>query len=100
MKGKCWFALELGTCPPFAGASRSAPSSPKPQNSLKKVSGNQGPLRVRKKFRRRYFVGNENSAQSFSDRSSLETPEGRGRPRRRVMDVRTDMLGFAGLRGP
>ena len=37
-------------------------------------------------------VGNENSARCFSDRSFFEPPWGHGRPRLRVMDVRTEML--------
>ena len=45
-------------------------------------------------------IGNENSARSFSDRSFFEPPWGRGRPRLRVMDVRTEMLVFPGFRGP
>ena len=44
-------------------------------------------------------VGNENSARSFSDRSFFEPPWGHGRPRLRVMDVRTEMLVFPGFRG-
>ena len=44
-------------------------------------------------------IGNENSARSFSDRSFFETPSGHGRPRLRVMDVRTKMLVFPGFRG-
>ena len=47
-----------------------------------------------------FFIGNENSARSFSDRSSFEPPWGHGRPRLRVMDVRTEMLVFPGFRGP
>ena len=39
-------------------------------------------------------VGNENSARSFSDRSSFQPPWGHGRPRLRVVDVRTEMLVF------
>ena len=39
-------------------------------------------------------VGNENSARSFSDRSFFEPPWDHGRPRLRVMDVRTEMLVF------
>ena len=46
------------------------------------------------------LIGNENSARSFSDRSFLSPPSGHGRPRLRVMDVRTDMLVFPGFRGP
>ena len=45
-------------------------------------------------------LGNENSARSFSDRSFLSPPSGHGRPRLRVMDVRTDMLVFPGFREP
>ena len=45
-------------------------------------------------------IGNENSARSFSGRSFLSPPSGRGRPRLRVMDVRTDMLVFPGFPGP
>ena len=45
-------------------------------------------------------IGNENSARSFSDRSFLKPPWGHGRPRLRVMDVRTEMLIFPGFRGP
>ena len=33
-------------------------------------------------------------SRSFSDRSFLSPPSGRGRPRLRVMDVRTKMLVF------
>ena len=43
-------------------------------------------------------VGNENSARSFPDRSFFE-PRGHGRPRLRVMDVRTETLVFPGFRG-
>ena len=46
------------------------------------------------------FLGNENSARSFSDRSFFSPPSGHGRPRLRVMDVRTEMLVFPGFRGP
>ena len=45
------------------------------------------------------FLGNENSARSFSDRSFFEPPWGHGRPRLRVMDVRTEILVFPGFRG-
>ena len=44
-------------------------------------------------------IGNENSARSFSDRSFSEPPWGHGRPRLRVMDVRTEMHVFPGFRG-
>ena len=44
-------------------------------------------------------IGNENSAQSFPDRSFFEPRWGHGRPRLRVMDVRAEMLGFPGFRG-
>ena len=37
-------------------------------------------------------IGNENSAQSFSDPKFLEIPYSRGRLRLRVMDVRAEML--------
>ena len=46
------------------------------------------------------FLGNENSARGFSDRSFFEPPRGHGRPRLRVMDVRTKVLGFPGFQGP
>ena len=46
------------------------------------------------------LLGDENSARSFSDRSFLSPPSGRGRPRLRVMDVRTEMLVFPGFPGP
>ena len=45
------------------------------------------------------FIGNENSARSFSDRSFFEHPSGHGCPRLWVMDVRTEMLVFPGFRG-
>ena len=45
------------------------------------------------------LLRNENSARSFSDRSFFEPPRGHGRPRLRVMDVRTEMLVFPGFRG-
>ena len=45
-------------------------------------------------------LGNENSARSSSDRSFLNPPWGHGRPRLRVMDVRTAMLVFPGLQAP
>ena len=41
--------------------------------------------------------GNENQTRNFSDRSFLRLPWGHGRPRLRVMDVRTEMLVFEGL---
>ena len=46
--------------------------------------------------RKLYPINSENlnSAQSFSDQSFLSLPSGHGRPRLRVMDVRTDMLVF------
>ena len=47
-----------------------------------------------------WLLGNENSARSFSDRSFFQPPWGHGRPRLRVMDVRTEMLVFPGFRGP
>ena len=45
-------------------------------------------------------LGNENSARNFSDRSLLKPSWGHGRPYLRVMDVRTEILGFPGFRGP
>ena len=39
-------------------------------------------------------------SQKFSDRSFFKAPWGHGRPRLRVMDVRTEMLIFPGFRGP
>ena len=45
------------------------------------------------------LIGNENSARSFSDRSFSEPPWGHGRPRLRVMDVRTEMLVFQDFEG-
>ena len=45
-------------------------------------------------------LGNENSAEVFLTEVFFETPWGHGRPRLRVMDVRTKMrVFFAGFRG-
>ena len=51
-------------------------------------------------FSKGFFLIRENSARSFSDRSFLPPPSGRGRPRLRVINVRTEMLVFPGFRGP
>ena len=44
--------------------------------------------------------GNENSARSFSVQNVLDTPQGRGRPCLRVMDVRTEVLVFPRFKDP
>ena len=46
------------------------------------------------------FLGNKNSAQSFSDRSFWKPLRVVGRPRLRVMDVRAKMLAFSRIWPP
>ena len=83
-----------------------APLHPFPRDSLPRGAPpceTPQPNRNQKKYPihpPRLGLGNENSAQSFSDRSFFEPPWGHGRPRLRVMDVRTEMLAFPGFRGP
>ena len=57
-------------------------------------------MRLNNFFLIEVYVGNENSAQSLSDRSFFEPPWGHGCLLLRVMDGRTKMLLFPRFRGP
>ena len=74
----------------FRARKIAAASSPASKNRKRRKIATLGAL----SSQQHAVLGNETSAQNFSDRSFLKPPWGHGRPRLRVMDVRTEMLCF------